>query len=129
MRDNDMVAAAQQQVRDANQFEHDAQQIMSNAQRLADESASKQINQGIQVSSFSYWVSTYLCWFTIFHDPTIHKKVLEFVTFYLVSYIVCFSLYCFFIAEVFIDFGYECDRHFKINADAWRSSTLGSVSY
>ena len=54
MRDNDMVAAAQQQVRDANQFEHDAQQIMSNAQRLADESASKQINQGIQVSSFSY---------------------------------------------------------------------------
>ena len=61
MRDNDRDAAAQQQVRDANQLEHDAQQLMFNAQRLADESASKQINQGFQVSFFSYCVSTYLC--------------------------------------------------------------------
>ena len=53
MRDNDMVAAAQQQVRDANQLMHDAKQLTFNAHRHADEYASKQINQGFQVSFFS----------------------------------------------------------------------------
>ena len=52
MRDNDRDAAAQQQVREANQLKHDAKQLRLNAPRLADESAAKQINQGFQVSFF-----------------------------------------------------------------------------
>jgi hypothetical protein len=56
-----LVATAQQQLREAHQLKQDAKDLSFNAHRRADEFASQQINEGLQVFFFFHCVLIFLC--------------------------------------------------------------------
>lgn len=126
MRENDYAAAAEQQLRDARQKYQDAKQFSYNAHRHADEYASKQINESLQDSFFSFFFNLSVL-IHLFTDPPAHKQIFDIVNFTMVFLTLFTPLYCCFIFELFIVLGYECDRHLKRLADSWSRSSTGSV--